>query len=678
MKKWYEGIYRRQLTDMHINDTDERFLSRFDADEYYQNLVRAKIQSPMIYLQSHIGLCNYPTESARAHRKFAGGENEIKRLISKCRDGGMKVVGYYSLIYNNYAAEVHPTWQMRYQNGDTFGDRGERYGLCCPNNSEYRRFVKLQIDEIAGEFKNLDGIFYDMPFWTFCCYCDSCKERFRGEFGIDIPSEDLSSPEFRKFMRARQDWMVDFVRFVREYTNLKMPSVTVEFNYAAVIGCDWIGGSTEGINAECEFTGGDLYGDLYSHSFACKYYYGVTKNQPFEYMTCRCDSTLREHTITKPLEKLKSEILLTAAHHGASLIIDAIDPIGTLDSRVYDTVGEAFSHQIPYEPYMNMGRLYAEAAVYFDSKTMFSPRGDDRYNRTSAIGAVTKLIEAHIPTAVISNGNMEDLQKYDIIIAPSLGEFDNDEPLKLIDYVKNGGVLYLSGRSDPRLISELLGAKVIGETYQDSKYPWVQQGARVYISPTEGRSIGQFTPEYPMPLTYNLPLLSGVRGEVLATVTLPYANPDENTRFASIHSCPPWENTDFPAYVEAKYGQGKVIWIAAEPEYDNREEFSSIFKDIVKQNVRGKYECKTSRSVELVVFEGDSILFSLCDLKQDEYKSLSDVEMSIKVNVSPNSIKEIATGEMIPFTYDGEKTHFTLSIKNFAMFELKFDTGVMI
>ena len=65
-----------------------------------------------------------------------------------------------------------------------------------------------------------------------------------------------------------------------------MPNTTVEFNYAAVIGCDWVGGSTEGINAECEFTGRDLYGDLYSHSFAAKYYYGVTNNQPFKYMTC--------------------------------------------------------------------------------------------------------------------------------------------------------------------------------------------------------------------------------------------------------------------------------------------------------------------------------------------------------------------------------------------------------
>ena len=66
MSKWYKGVFRRQLTDMHIHDEDEAFLSEFNADAYYENLVKAKIQSPMIYLQSHTGLCNYVTETARA------------------------------------------------------------------------------------------------------------------------------------------------------------------------------------------------------------------------------------------------------------------------------------------------------------------------------------------------------------------------------------------------------------------------------------------------------------------------------------------------------------------------------------------------------------------------------------------------------------------------------------
>ena len=51
MEKWYKGVYRRNLVDMHIADWSDEFLSKFDVDDYYKNLVQAKIQSPMIYLQ---------------------------------------------------------------------------------------------------------------------------------------------------------------------------------------------------------------------------------------------------------------------------------------------------------------------------------------------------------------------------------------------------------------------------------------------------------------------------------------------------------------------------------------------------------------------------------------------------------------------------------------------------
>ncbi len=39
---------------MHIEDWDDRFLSEFDPEEYYKNLVRAKVRSAMIYFHSHV------------------------------------------------------------------------------------------------------------------------------------------------------------------------------------------------------------------------------------------------------------------------------------------------------------------------------------------------------------------------------------------------------------------------------------------------------------------------------------------------------------------------------------------------------------------------------------------------------------------------------------------------
>lgn len=679
MKKWYKGVYRRQLTDMHISAFDESFLSEFSADEYYENLVRAKIQSPMIYLQSHTGLCNYQTETAEAHPRFLSGENEIKRLIKKCKDGGMKVVGYYSLIFNNVATLAHPEWEMRFADGHTWRDEGQRYGLCCPNNEEYREFLKLQIDELAREFKDLDGIFFDMPYWEVTCACDSCRKKFKEAYGAEIPEkQDFRDKAWLDYVKARQEFMVDFVRFVKSYTAAVMPWVTVEFNYAAVIGCDWLGGSTEGINAECEFTGGDLYGDLYSHSFAAKYYYGVTKNQPFEYMTCRCDKTLREHTISKPKRTLENEILLTCAHHGASLIIDAVDPIGTLDERIYDRVGKAFERQIPFEPYMDKGELFAEAAVYFDSRTMFSLDGSDRYNKTAAVGAVKKLVEEHVPVAVVANGALDDLSRYQAVIAPSLHEFDNGEPMKLIEYVKEGGTLYLSGESDPRLMKEFFGAKAIGTTYGDSEKRHVQLGARVYLSPTkEGEALfGEFNAKYPLPLTYYLPLFTHERGRLLATITLPYREPDESSTYASIHSCPPWYSTDYPAMLEAEYGRGKVIWCAAELEYDDRRAISDVFKNVVLENIKRKYEISAGRSIESVIFEDDDkTLISLCDLTYDEDKKNKDATLKASFGKIPSRIYDIGGKRDVPFIINDNGTEFSvaLQVDDFAMYEISYE-----
>ena len=65
--KWYSKAYRRHLCDMHIDDWNAEFLSKFDPKTYVENLKLAKIKSAMIYLQSHVGLCYWPTASGKMH-----------------------------------------------------------------------------------------------------------------------------------------------------------------------------------------------------------------------------------------------------------------------------------------------------------------------------------------------------------------------------------------------------------------------------------------------------------------------------------------------------------------------------------------------------------------------------------------------------------------------------------
>ena len=83
MDKWYQDVYRRNLVDMHINDTKKIYLSRFDAKKYFEYLKEARIQSPMIYLQSHTGLCNFETKAGKTHRFFKEHPEEMKKLYTK-------------------------------------------------------------------------------------------------------------------------------------------------------------------------------------------------------------------------------------------------------------------------------------------------------------------------------------------------------------------------------------------------------------------------------------------------------------------------------------------------------------------------------------------------------------------------------------------------------------------
>ena len=161
-----------------------------------------------------------------------------------------------------------------------------------------------------------------------------------------------------------------------------------------------------------------------------------------------------------------------------------------------------------------------------------------------------------------------------------------------------------------------------------------------------------------------------------ARVTLPYANPDQNTSFASIHSCPPWKKTDYPAIIEAEYGKGKVIWIAAEIEYDEREAFKSIFKSIVEEHIEKKYEIKAGTSIEAVIFESDtSSLISLCDLKYDPTKRSDGIKITVKTDRAPTSLIDCKDKTEIPYLYDdiSASLSFTLDLSDFAMIRISYE-----
>lgn len=677
---WYERSFRRHLCDMHIDDWDDSFLSKFSADDYFEHLKKANISAAMLYYQSHVGLCYYPTKTARMHKAFIGREDEMRRLTDMCREAGIAVIGYYSLNYNVWAHDNHPEWRMITADGVSKREgkrsggavsfekaEGGRYGICCPNNEDYLNFVYDQIDEML-EYFTPDGLFFDMLYWPHACYCESCQKKWKEETGLDsLPrTNSFDDPLWREFCRVRNRWMGEYAQKVTDYIKARAPHLSVEHNISAAAKEGYLGTGTE-VNRAGDYCGGDLAGGLLEESVVCKLYREISMNQPFEYMFPKCEPSLHLHTLVKTDEHIESAVFLAAAHHGATMVIDAIDPVGTMNPRSSESIGRAFSKLIPYEKYF-VGESVADIGVVYGLDSKGKGRfGNSCNNHSAVVGFIKNMIEGGIAVDVISRSR--DLSRYKMVFAPCLWECEEELVSALLKYADNGGVLFVSGAGNDDFIEEVTGGKIVGMTESQPCY---------FAPEADFKNLFEgFDRDYPLPINARVPMLS-FDGDikVLARLTMPYTPPTGKV-FASIHSNPPGIPLDTPAVVERPYGKGQIIYSAAPIEHEEYIVYQRIIRNFIDRYVG--LDALTVRTdspaeVETVTHRhGDDIYISnalLLDPKKPPH--MPSFTVNVRTETQPRSVKLLPDEKEVDFTYDGEYVSFkTYETKIFDMYKIE-------
>lgn len=698
---WYKNQWRRNLVDMHIEEWSDAFLSRFDPDEYVRLLKLGRIGAPMLYLQSHVGLCYWPTKSGKMHAGFIGREDAMQQVERKCHEAGMNVIAYYSLIYNNWAHEHHPEWRMVDVEGRHSRSYGNRYGLCCPNNLEYRAFTEQQIQEFC-EYFEFEGIFMDMLFWPMICQCDSCHARWEREVGGSMPTRvDWKDARWRTFARKRYEWMGEYAQWATDTLHRYKPGISVEHQYSTMLQ-DWIRGVNDNISRASTYAGGDLYGGIAEQSFACKAYYGVTQNQPFEYMTSRCYPALSEHTTNKTLDQLKLSVMMTYLHHGACLLIDAIDPIGTMDENVYRTIGQVFGETQSYEKWLSWGEQAFDVSLYFDLNGKYDPEeapydcADVHAHQRGMpavdglLGAARALRTRHIPYGVVNNFKFDRFKKGQVLVLSDIPDFDEKLAAQVLDFVREGGSLYMSGHTSPALLKEIFGLEYRGQTEESI----------TYISPTEagaGLMAGCFTATHPLVMFESQAIVEGTpRGEVLGTQTLPYTIPNthswcteplteesrglppEMLKFASIHSNPPGRFTDRPAIVRTEYGKGRAIWSALPIERPDRHQHAEIFARMIRSLCAKPcvFSLDAPQCVECVLFdapEHSAKVIGLINLQESfQILPVHHFDVFVATAKRPSRVYRLPDEAPLPFEWKDGVTavHFD-EMQYYAMYAIE-------
>lgn len=667
---------------MHIDDSDERFLSEFSPENYVEALKTAHINDAMIYLQAHTGLCYYPTKMGVMHRAFVGKEDMMRRTVDLCHENGIKVMGYYSLVYNTAEHDRHPDWRLVHEDGRSGRQRGEedgvpaqdykkikgaRYGLCCPNNPDYTAFTYAQIDEMIDYFP-VDGFFFDMPFWPHPCYCAHCRKRYAAENGTEMPHEKPTpgTAQYTALAQALYTWMGRWVQGITDYVKAKRPNLVVEYNFASSIAGHSLNGCGEEVNAASDYSGGDLYGGIRNHSLTCKFYRNITKNPPFEYMFSRAKPGLASHTLTKTLDEMKTSIGVTMAHHGATFVIDAIDPVGTLDLRVYERTGEMFAFEEPYESYFR-GEMQEDVGIYYGIRSRVDPYDEGRSSTKGCVALSDALIGMHVPFGI--TGGFHRLEGYKAIFAPWLSEMEAGDNARICDYVRQGGVLYLSGAGNRSLVEELTGGTVTGVTEEYN----------LYVAPKDDYlpEFGGFNAKYPLPMKGRAAIVKPASEEdVAATLTFPYTSCGE-LRYASIHSNPPGEPSRLPALVIRKYGEGTVIWSALPLELGGTEEYGEILWSLVSRFAdlsKLSFASTAPANVELTLFvsAGEKLVSAvvLCDTAASD--PVASFTVRVKCDRAPKAVTLLPEEKPVKFLYkDGYVSFRTRKLQIFDMYRIE-------
>lgn len=608
-RPWFQRGYRRMLVDMHIADWDPKLLSKYNPAAMVKLYRTANLSSVMFYAQSHLGLCYWPTKTGKMHSGLRG-RDIVGETLGLLRKAKMGACIYYSVVYNNWAYLEHPEWRMvsaAGRPGVADGDEivGSRYGICCPNQPGYRAFAMAQTGELLGGYR-FDGAFFDMTFWPMICICDRCKARYMAETGAEVPQTiDWFSPDWCRFQDARERWMIEFAQELTAQAKRASPGVTVYHNFATATFNWTLGLSCRSARAN-DFLGADAYGDPLNQLVESKLMFGLSKNKPVEFMTSRC-TDLRDHEENKSFEEMRVTALTSVLSGAAMLFIDAINPDGSANPGPYAMIHDIYRELSAYEPWLG-GEPVEDVAVYFssDSKMDFGENGRplrdaalwaNTYPHKKSVRGVCRVLQqGHVPFGIITRKDLPDLNRYKVIILPNVLRMDAEEVIAFREYVRRGGRIYASRytsltetrgvRHEDFMLADVFGCHFAADDL----------GSVSYVKPRTAQLLKAIRPQTCMSFVSirdhagrsagTLRLRGPVKGEVLATLTMPYARTwgtvlEKN--WVSIHSSPPWQDTDTPAIITNRFGKGAAVYSAADIESVACEANDRLLLQLIKR-----------------------------------------------------------------------------------------------
>jgi len=511
--------------------------------------------------------------------KVAGRENVdyLAKYLPEAHKRGVKVIIYLNVHwYDSEFAGRHPEWVQITEKGKPLdGLYGSNSTSFCVNTS-YREWCFQILRDLCAY--DIDGIFYDGPvFFEETCYCTPCQEKFRRQYGKELPPKsNRQHPDFRHLLEFQARSLGEFLHDSNNLIKSINPEILFYMN-SHPLAPSWANGRVNWelikhqdiLGAE----GGFIYGDLtrtpiWKPGSAAKLLETQAGGKPVAVFDSAAHYPWALGCMLPATEiwTLWAEGVANGAN--AYLVMFGIDP--KLVPEQIEAMGQMHKFVRDNAQYYIGTKSEGQVALVWSERTAnyyegsYVPRSDftrEYLGRevgnvfTEFHGFYEMLLRNHTPFDVIDDVYLEKegLQRYRLIVLPNTACMSHQTAHRLKDYVRKGGNLICTFETS------LYDGH--GEKQQDF------QLQEVYGVKSKDRVFGPMNHDYLTPVTTH-PILQdiakwipapkyGIETELGEAIPLMLYS----QRLTGRYDAAPSPSPDMALAVNA-YGAGKAVYFA--------------------------------------------------------------------------------------------------------------------
>jgi len=518
----------------------------------------------------------------------------LEKDIAEYQKLGIRILGVYPPTLQGEVWELHPDWRRVATDTDPIPEidlkKFPHGGMLCALGPYGDFFIDV-LAEIVTKFPAVAAFSFDGLHHAGGCYCKHCRANFKKDTGQEIPKRNMEDEAFRKYLHWADRKLEDMVR--RMQTRLKgiNPDVAIvtwttnagRFGHLLDIPRNMSARMNLLFDApDQEFWMDETNrGSSVVPSFGAAYIWAVTNHRvgfAEPYLMSRGNPYGKD---SFPAHEAERRMML-ALTHGAGPSIAVAQP-DTLKPAVADAMKEVqkrkqwLTHKEP-EP-------WAAILVSDNTRVFYGRSGgqvEERY-LANVFGCFRAAMEEHLPFTLVNDWNLDpahllDLMKYKVMVLPNAACLDEKQAQAVRKFVESGGGLVASLDTSlcdefgtPRkvpLLEEVLGverqgiaaAPVAGKDLDENfartlpadywakrKGVWdFQRSATPGFLDNErlNKLVGKSA------ITFKGPVVR-VKPKPGAQVSATVQSKDDPKAEA------------IPAVVQSKFGQGKVVYLAA-------------------------------------------------------------------------------------------------------------------